>query len=162
MAEDRATQVREFADRFTTFFDVDATSVIDTVQNTTNQPTADSQSVNVIPVHTFVVGGHTKDIRLSDGILVPSFASHWGVVVGTTDAYTLYHLVFRRGQDTGNNRSTGDSIRGKFREVDFHHTQWKQERRPNDKIIEVGKTSYSHIELIQIGKFPKRSPSDIR
>src|SRR5579862_9496537 len=141
MSEDRATQVREFADRFTAFFAVDATSVIETVQNTsTNQRTADSQSVNLIPVHTFVVGGHTKDIRLSDSILVPSFASHWGVVVGPTDAHTLYHLVFRRGQDTGDNRSTGDSIRGKFREVDFHHTQWKKELKPNDKIIEVGKT----------------------
>src|SRR5437764_13378272 len=112
MAEDRATQVREFADRFTTFFDVDATSVIDTVQNTTNQPTADSQSVNVIPVHTFVVGGHTKDIRRSDGILAPSFASHWGVVAGTTAAYTLYRLVFRRCQATGSTQSPSHRTRG--------------------------------------------------
>src|SRR5579859_4812189 len=155
MTNDRATQIREFADRFTAFFDVDEKTVIATVneQTTANEPTASRTTpqypVNVIPVHTFIVGGHTKDMRMSEGILVPSFASHWGVVVGKPGAYTLYHLVFRRGQETANNGSTGDSIRGKFREVDFHHTQWREDARPNTKITKVGQTSYGHIELIE-------------
>jgi hypothetical protein len=152
MADDEAAQLHAFGERFTAFFDVNANSVISTVSdsNPDQVPATPPYPIQVVPVHTFIVEGHTKDFRLTKGFMVPSFASHWGVVVGQPGAYTLYHLVFRRGQESGNNGMT-DNIRGPFREVDFHFIQWKEERSASGKKIEVGQTRYSHIELIKIG-----------
>lgn len=134
------------------FFDVNAPAMISAVTHSTSQPSPlnpgshPTYPIQLVPVHTFIIQGHTKDVPLR-GVLVPSFASHWAVVVGKPKQYTLYHLVFKTGQDTGN------------REVEFHHVRWNE---PNDNttnsattITEVGKTRYSHIQLVEIGAIPR-------
>lgn len=83
-------------ERLSEFLDVDVNAAVNVVTREVTQPPANSDHtvypIRVVPVHTFILQGHSKDVRPSKGILIPSFASHWGVVVGETDALTLYHL----------------------------------------------------------------------
>lgn len=153
--EDQGTaQITAFGERFKAFFDVDPEPIIASVEVQTpkiNAASGSSLPIQLVPVHTFIVQGHTKDVNLTRGILVPSFASHWGVVVGEQGAYELYHLVFQAGQQT--NGGVGDSIRGPYREVEFNHTKWqpKENARGFTTITKVGETRYSHWDLIKIG-----------
>lgn len=152
-------ELRASTERLSAFFDVDASSIVSTTLGTSRHSTPvltnSTSPVQLVKVHTFIIQGHSKDVRISRGYLVPTFASHWGVVVGDSPKeYTLYHLVFSEGQTA--NDDIGKTYRGKWREVEFDHTRWK-ERSGTDKAImmaEVGQTRYQHGDLIKIGIFP--------
>jgi len=130
------------------FFDVDGTSIINHISEAFPTPTSDAESnrVQLVPVRTFVLHA-SKDIRLSRGLLVPSFASHWGLVVGKEREYMLYHLVLNQHQQP---RKERDSLAGKYKEVEFHYTQWNN-REDMGTMTEVGHTRYSYGEIIKIG-----------
>src|SRR2546430_6586083 len=124
MSESEGSQLVASGERLSQFCVVDQTSIINHVTQTVPDPSSTSQNcpVQLVPVHTFVLHAHTKDIRLGRGILVPSFASHWGVVVGTPPrAYTLSHLVLDMDEPQ-NRQPMKDSTRGKYREVRLHYT----------------------------------------
>jgi hypothetical protein len=143
------------SERLATFFDIDATTIETAIKDAPQPIITDlTCPVQLVKVHTFIIQGHTKDVRLGRAYLVPTFASHWGVIVGDSPSeYTLYHLVFnerRQGVNDGNTTN----YKGRHREVEFDHTRWR-EYHEGDKVIkltEVGGTKYSHRELVKIGK----------
>jgi len=142
-------------ERLSELFDVDANEATSQVAREITQPLqSDNQyRIQVVPVHTFVLQGHSKDVRLSKGILVPSFASHWGVVIGEPDALTLYHLVFDHDAQVPD-EAIPDTIRGKIRTVKFHYMPWENNsNKYGGRISPVGETKFSHEERIKIG-FP--------
>src|SRR5271168_615502 len=122
---DSADLVRS-GEHLSKFFDVDTTAATLRVSDEASASRQGEQSypIRLVPVHTFILQGHSKDVPLSKGILVPSFASHWGVVVGVPDAFTLYHLVFRFDVNLPND-TINDSIKGKNKVVRFHHAPWE-------------------------------------
>ena len=146
-------------ERLSELFDADTSAAMSLVTSETSQPPphiAYAYPIQVVPVHTFILQGHSKDVRLSKGILVPSFASHWGVVVGVTDALTLYHLVFDPDAEVPDDGMT-DPIRGKRRAVKFHHIPWENNSKKHGgsgRIAQVGETRCSHEDRIKIGTFP--------
>jgi hypothetical protein len=152
------SEIMESGQRLTELFDVDENTVMDTMQDScsTTQPLNQAVSIQVmaVPVRTFVLQGYSKDVKLSKNILVPSFASHWGVVTGVPGAFTLYHLIFRSDVPDGGNSNT---LRGKRRGVQFHHTQWPPASggfSGTDTMTLVGKTQYSHEDRLSIGNVP--------
>jgi hypothetical protein len=151
MGDQENAQLIASGNKLSGFFDVDETSIVTTIKNEFPQPspTNENHPIQLVPVHTFVLHSPTKDVRLSRGILVPSFASHWGVVVGQPGEYLLYHLIFRPNQEP-RKHGIGDSIRGNYREVKFHYIEWN-DRGDEGNMIRVGETRYSYLELIRIG-----------
>ena len=151
--------VDRLGERLSGLFDVDASTAISLVTGGTSQPPRHidhAYPIQVVDVHTFILQGHSKDVRLSRGILVPSFASHWGVVAGVPDALTLYHLIFDPDAHVPDDAVT-DTIRGKRRAVKFNHTSWEDYSKKyggSGKITLVGETKCSHEERIKIGAFP--------
>jgi hypothetical protein len=107
------------------------------------EPSSISRSFQLFDVRTYVASG--KTLRTSgtiNGVVVLPFATHWGVVIDET----LYHLVFANHGDAESNVSRfareGHSIKFEYNSA-------------SDKVIEskiIGKTKYSHQELIKIGK----------
>ena len=146
-------------ERLSELFEVDASAIMSLVTRETSQPAPHidhAYPIQVVPVHTFILQGHSKDVRLSKGILIPSFASHWGVIVGVTDALTLYHLVFDSDAPVPDD-AMPDLIRGKRRVIKFHHIPWENNSTKyggSGRIALVGKTKYSHEDRIKIGTFP--------
>lgn len=151
MSENEGAQLVATGERLSRLFVLDEASIIAQVVQAVPRPIPETENspVQLVPVHTFVLHSHTKDIRLARGILVPSFASHWGVVVGTPGEYTLYHLVLRPDEAPRNDK-TGDSVRGKYREVKLHYIEWN-DRGDQASMMKVGETRYSHEERIRIG-----------
>jgi hypothetical protein len=144
-------------ERLSQLFDVDGNAIIDSVHREVDggpQYPSDSVSVRLVPVHTFILQDISKDTKLSKGILVPSFASHWGVVTGELGFLTLYHLVF-----SGNVRPPQknlDTTRGPLRAVRFQHIDWPPEGRESkwhERMTKVGVTSLSHEDRVRIGIF---------
>jgi hypothetical protein len=151
------------AEKLSSLFEADASAIIETVTKEAPRPrpTPAEYQIQLVSVHTFIVQGHTKDVRLSKGILVPTFASHWGVVVGDPGQYVLYHLVFsEEEEETGPDEGTGTSnSKRKHREVEFHYTKYKHrpEKSGTNRLIKVGETKYSDRDLIKIGNVPDTS-----
>lgn len=153
--------------KLSSFFDVDATSIIETVTREApkprpTSPTDQLSQIQLVSVHTFIVQGHIKAVHLTRGILVPTFASHWGVVVGDPGQYVLYHLVFSEEGETGQNDETTAGNKGKHREVEFHYTKYKHRPEKSDtrRLVKVGETKYSDRDLMKIGITPSLlSPS---
>jgi hypothetical protein len=146
MAEEQ--QLLASGNQLSNCFDVDETSIINHIDEAFPTSAAESNRVQLVPVRTFVLHAG-KDIRLSRGILVPSFASHWGVVVGKEREYMLYHLVLIEHQQPA--RKGRDTLAGKYKEVAFHWTQWNREDKGT--MTEVGHTRFSYGEIIAIGMF---------
>jgi hypothetical protein len=152
-------EIIDSGQRLSELFDIDENAVINNMQEScsTTQPLSQgavSIQVMAVPVRTFVLQGYSKDVKLSKGILVPSFASHWGVVTGVPGALTLYHLVFRSDVPDDGKSNT---LRGKRRGVQFHHTQWPPASggfSGADTTTLVGKTKYSHEDRLRIGIVP--------
>jgi hypothetical protein len=149
------------AERLSRLFDVDGDAIINAVHRDVDggpQYPGGAVSVRLVPVHTFILRDVCKDIKLTTGILVPSFASHWGVVTGEPGYLTLYHLVF--SLDTGPPEKNVDTIRGRRRAVEFNCIMWPPKGRAptsgNLRITKVGVTSYSHQDMIRIGSLISR------
>ena len=84
------------------------------------QPDDRLYPIRVVPIRTFILQGHSKDAWLRMGVVVPSFASHGGVVVSVQDALTLYRSVFDHSAPVPD-EATPDTVKGKIRRVKFHH-----------------------------------------
>jgi hypothetical protein len=139
-------------ERMSELFEVDGPAAVDAIRGEST-PSGPPYSIQVVPVHTFILQGISKDVKLSRGILVPSFASHWGVVTGDPGALTLYHLVFvPDARPTHDDNS--DTLRGRRRAIQFNHTPWPPTGRDpggNERMTKVGETRYSHQDMIKIG-----------
>jgi hypothetical protein len=151
------TQIMASGEQLSRMFEVDGDATIDSVRREIDggrQYPGGRVSVQVVPVHTFVLQDISKDVRLSRGILVPSFASHWGVVTGEPGSLTLYHLVFV--PDTRpRQKENSDTIRGRRRQITFNCLQWppngKEPSGSAARMTKVGVTSYLHEDRLRIG-----------
>jgi len=139
----------EIANSFSRAFDVDDEDTTARVRQIAPPLNGPRCPIQVIPVHTFILQGHSKDVRLRKAIVVPSFASHWGVVVGVPGARTLYHLVFDKDEDIASD-ARPDSIIGRRRAVKLDYSAWNKDR-DNAPTEYVGDTQYSHEQRIEIG-----------
>lgn len=90
---------REVYQKMTNIFTVDREDLISQVQNLVPDLAESSsiRSFKIAPVKSYF--GDIKTLSSGDfrGIIVPSFATHWGVVVENT----LYHLTFRNPDHAG-------------------------------------------------------------
>lgn len=145
------------AEKLSSWFEADASAIIETVTKEAPKPRPappeQMYQIQLVSVHTFIIQGHTKDVRLSKGILVPTFASHWGVVVGEPGEYVLYHLVFNEEEVTADEGTGTGRCKGKHREVVFHYTKYTHRPEKSHQLIKVGETKYSDRDLIKIGTF---------
>jgi hypothetical protein len=143
------------ADQLSRLFDVDEEATIESVRkeiDSGRQYPGSHVSVRVVPVHTFILQDISKDFKLSKGILVPSFASHWGIVTGEPGHFTLYHLVFSRNPRLP--QKDLDTTRGPLRAVRFEYLDWPPEGRESkghESMTKVGVTSRSHQDMVIIG-----------
>ena len=107
--------------------------------------TQNTSEVSVVPVHTYV---HqlSKDpgCGTSTSIVIPSFASHWGVVVGPPNEQMLFHLVFAESDHSERKSSTVPNSK-----IRFHATEML---KPVPNAKHVGVTRYSTDELRKLGK----------
>jgi hypothetical protein len=151
------TQIMASGERLSRMFEVDGDATIDSVRREIDggrQYPGGRVPVQVVPVHTFVLQDISKDVKLGRGILVPSFASHWGVVTGEPRSLTLYHLVFVPDSRPPQ-KENSDTIRGRRREINFNYIQWppngKEPSGSAARMTKVGVTSYSHEDRVRIG-----------
>jgi len=116
------------------------------VQSPTVIPVIDHQpsKVSLAPVHTYVHQISKSPILGSQsGIVVPAFASHWGVIVDHPNGQMLYHLVFAPVEDREVDSSKIDNG-----DIKFHVTKILKPL-PNTKY--VGTTRFSVEELDKLG-----------
>jgi hypothetical protein len=144
------------AERLSRLFDVNGDAIIDSVHREVDggpQYPGGNVSVRLVPVHTFILQNFSKDTTLANGVSVPSFASHWGVVAGEPGFQTLYHLVL--SNDQALLRKNPDTIRGHRRAIEFNCVLWPPKGREqigsNLRMTKVGVTSYSHQDMLIIG-----------
>jgi hypothetical protein len=101
--------------------------------------------VALVPVHTYVHQMTKSSIPgTSPSIIVPTFACHWGIVVGEEDDQKLFHLLFIDDAELDASSSTVEN-----RNIRFHATNLYKPLR-NAKY--VGHTHYSNDELEALGK----------
>jgi hypothetical protein len=128
MVEQESNPIQPMASaaRLSQLFGVDEDATIDSVRreiDVSPEYPGGHVSVHIVPVHTFILQDISKDAKLSRGILVPSFASHWGVITGEPGSFTLYHLVFVPDTRVPQ-KDNSDTIKGRRREVKFNFIQW--------------------------------------
>lgn len=115
--------------------------VVDAVGVGTNAPA----EVALVPVYTYVHQiEKTANAFGSSAIVVPSFACHWGIVVGPPESQRLFHLLFV--EDTG--RETEGSNVGN-RPIRFHDASLY---RPLAHTKYVGQTHYNTDQLNALGR----------
>jgi len=95
------------------------------------------------PVKSYVADGKTFESSRFSGVVVPAFATHWGVVVGET----LYHLSFKNRDDR--ELELGDLCRN-GKPIKFGFTPWEPGTE-SEELPFVGETKYSHEDLHTIG-----------
>lgn len=123
----------------------EANVVVQRVVNTIGVGTDELAGVSLAPVHTYV---HQLDKRPSvwgsSAIVIPPFACHRGIIVGTPGSQTLFHLLFVQdvGWEVENSRVENKYIR-------FHYTKL-QKQLANTKY--VGQTRYSTAQLDGLGE----------
>lgn len=102
-----------------------------------------SRSIRIAPVRTYVGDTKTLSSNTFPGVVVPAFASHWGVVVGSL----LYHLTFREHANA--QLATSDFAR-EGKPIQFSVTLATEDKIMQSQI--VGETKYDSEGLIKIGK----------
>ena len=105
-----------------------------------NQPVG----VALAPVHTYVDQLGKTPRPWSSSIVVPPFACHWGIVVGTPDDLTLFHLLFTN--DIGPNAGSSNV---ENRLIRFHY---KSIEGPLADTTYVGQTRYNINQLSALGR----------
>ena len=124
-------------------FHVDRDQIIADVQSRCEPEELSAHPLSLSPVRTYVGDMKTLASGGFPGVVVPPFASHWGVVVGSI----LYHLTFREDSDAQS--ESGDSTR-KGKPIQFTLALKSPENIEDSPI--VGKTKYDHEGLIKIGR----------
>lgn len=137
---------RDVHHRMTKMTEVDADAMVAQVLADL-QPSEESgtrgHELRLRPVRSYVADGKTLQSSKFSGVVVPSFAVHWGVVVGRT----MYHLAFENRQDR--ELEWGDLSRhGKPISLAVHI--WKRGADCED-FPSIGHTKFSHDQLLDIG-----------
>jgi hypothetical protein len=101
-----------------------------------------SREVGLLPVRSYVVHGKTLQSSTFAGVAVPSFAVHWGVVVGKI----LYHLVFKNRQDS----ELAWSDTSRYGPIRLAITKWERDTDSAD-LPALGHTKFGSEELMEIG-----------
>src|SRR5947207_8615642 len=99
--------------------------------------------IRLAPVRTYVGDGKTLSFGSFPGVVVPPFATHWGVLIGRT----LYHLTFRDDDDA---RIEFNDCMGKGKPIQFTITLSSPEKVEKSPV--VGETKYDHETLVAIGE----------
>ena len=104
-----------------------------------------ASEVSIAQLHTYVQQmqkGH--DSSWNPTVVVPAFASHWGIVVGSqSGTQFLYHLVFTEaGEPNPSSTVKNDKI-----QFNAHHLT-----KPLSNTKLVGTTTYSVEELMMVGE----------
>lgn len=102
-----------------------------------------SYAFKITPVQSYLGDMKTLGSGTFPGVLVPSFATHWGIVVGKT----LYHLTFRNP----------DHAKIEFGDLARHGKPIKFtaticDKGSFDDCPVVGHTKYDHMALVDIGQ----------
>ena len=105
-----------------------------------NPPT----EVAMSPVHTYVHQLDKTPKVWSSSIVVPPFASHWGIVVGPPENQRLFHLLFV--DDVGR---AAESSTVENRQIRFHDQSLE---RPMANTNHVGQTRYNTDQLVALGR----------
>lgn len=102
--------------------------------------------VSIAEVHTYVQQVHkSHESPWNPRVVVPSFASHWGIVVGSKDGTQfLYHLVLT---EAGEPEDPSSKVRNDKIQFNAHHLF-----KPLSNTKLVGTTSYGVEELLMVGK----------
>ena len=109
-----------------------------------NRVEIEPSSIELAPVHTYVQQ-IAKDPSLpgQPKVVVPAFASHWGIVVHhTAEKAKLYHLIFARQDEVNSSTVPTDDI-----QLDVYKL-----RNPLTNSKQVGLTRFSSIELEHLGE----------
>lgn len=135
LKEEKAMQITdEEADRV-------VARVVDIVGTGTGEPSG----VTLAPVHTYVHQVEKEPIPwASSTIVIPPFASHWGIIVGAPKNQKLFHLIFVPSIEGEVRNSTVENESIRF------HVSKLYKPLPNAKYI--GETRYSNDELEQLGE----------
>ena len=114
--------------------------VVDSAPSRTGTPTG----IALVPVHTYVHQVTKASIPgTSPSIVVPAFASHWGIVVGEANDQKLFHLLFVDDIEVD---VSGSNVENQ--NIRFHVTNLYKPL-PNAK--HVGHTYYNTDELEALG-----------
>jgi|SRR5277367_3166098 hypothetical protein len=135
---------REVHERLSRMTEIEVDAVIAQVLEQLPPEASESRELKLRPVRSYVASGKTLASGKFSGIAVPSFAVHWGVVIGRT----MYHLVFQNRADSDLEWSD-ISRRGKPIQLAVH--LWEEEPGCEDFPV-VGKTKFGHEELVEIGE----------
>ena len=102
--------------------------------------------VRIAEVHTYVQQVSKRcDSPWNPRVVVPAFASHWGIVVGSEgETQFLYHLVLTETEEPNASASTVAYDKIQF---NAHHLT-----KPLSNTKSVGRTSYGVEELLMVGK----------
>lgn len=124
--------------------DEEAKAVVKRVVEAVGVGTNTPAGVRVAPVHTYV---HRLDKSSkpwhSPSIVVPPFACHWGIVVGSPGRQRLFHLLFV--EDAGR-EVEGSRVENKY--IRFHDSKLQKSLGDTK---EVGHTRYNTDELEALG-----------
>jgi len=122
--------------------DEEADAVVRRVVDSVGVGTSRCTDVALAPVYTYVHQLHKTPGAGSPSIVVPAFASHWGVVVGPPHRQYLYHLLFV--DDVG--REKQDST------IQNEHIRFHVVKRSDQKPLpNVGQTRYTLEQLDVLG-----------
>jgi hypothetical protein len=134
---------REVHQRMTPMTEIDVDGMV--AQVLPGLPEAESQlhELRLRPVKSYVASGKTLQSSKFSGVAVPSFAVHWGVVVGRT----MYHLAFQNRQDSELEWSDTSRHRKPIRLAVYI---WERGTECED-FPSLGHTKFGHEELLDIG-----------
>jgi len=122
----------------------EATAVVKRVIDAAGVGVCEPTEVALAPVHTYV---HQLDKSstawASSAIVVPSFACHWGIVVGQPESQRLFHLLF---VEEGAGEVESSTVENKY--IRFHDTKLG---RPLANTKYVGQTRYNTDQLDALG-----------
>jgi hypothetical protein len=125
-------------------FEVDADEIIANVRKC--QPTLEessSREFKLVPVKSYVQSLKTVSSGMFSGVVVPSFAMHWGVAIRNT----LYHLVFENRDDA---RIDLADFSRYGKPIRFIGTTCRKDSFEHCPV--VGETKYDHETRLEIGE----------
>jgi len=125
--------------------DEEADAVVRRVVDSVGVGTGRCTEVALVPVYTYVHQLNKTPKAGSPSIVVPAFASHWGVIVGRPQHQYLYHLLFvdHVGRETEDSTIGNEHIR-------FHVVK-RSDDKPLPNMKHVGQTRYTLEQLDVLG-----------
>lgn len=126
-------------------FEIDRTQLIEQVHQRVPELTeSSSRELKLLPVKSYVQNREAIKFGGKRAMTVPSFATHWGVVVEEF----LYHLTFK-DPDQQEMDLKDSGLEGRRIELDVRRVSGRNAIL--DQCQERGATKYDHSTLIRIG-----------